>query len=196
MEATKKSKAIEEAKAEYVKVWKGDEKMIKFCQGEINNAVRLSDGRIVIVKKQKLKTDFCFGYSDCGQGMDYDEALRAEQVARKNEDYFRRKNLEDLQEKIDLLKTKKEESWHMDAYLRQSNYCSYGPINIHEVVGLHRHAFEEQKWGTYVEIPEADRQLIIAMYEEEKAKMSKRIDTYLKRHGLSKLRTWTYWRDE
>lgn len=192
----KKNPAIEEAKAEYVKVWKDDEKMIKFCQGEISNAVKLSDGRIVVVEKQKLETSFCFGYSTCGQGAEYEEANEAAHVANTSEDYFREQNLKEFDNKIALLKTDKEESWHRDAYLRQSNYCDCGLVNIHEVVGLRWCDFENQRWGTYVEIPEADRKLIIAMYEEEKERMSKRIDTYLKRYGLSKLHVWTYWQDE
>lgn len=192
----KKNPAIEEAKAEYVKVWKDDEKMVKFCQGEISNAVKLSDGRIVVVKKQKLETSFCFGYSTCGQGAEYEEANEAAHVANTSEDYFREQNLKEFDNKIALLKTDKEESWYMDAYLSQSNHSGCGLINIHKVVGLRRYDFEEQRHGTYVEITEDDRQLIIAMYEEEKEKMSKRIDTYLKRYGLSKLHVWTYWRDE
>ena len=192
----KKNPAIDEAKAEYVKVWKDDEKMVKYCQGEISNAVKLSDGRIVVVKKQKLETSFCFGYSTCGQGAEYEEANEAAHVANTSEDYFREQNLKEFDNKIALLKTDKEESWYMDAYLRQSNYCDCGLVNIHEVVGLRRCDFENQRWGTYVEISEADRKLIIEMYEEEKEKMSKRIDTYLKRYGLSKLHVWTYWQDE
>lgn len=192
----KKNPAIDEAKDEYVKVWKNDGKMVKFCQGKISNAVKLSNGRIVIVEKQSLETSFCFGYSTCGQGSESKEADSCARVARTSENYFREQNLKELDDKIALLKTDKEESWHRDAYLRQSNYCSCGLINIHEVVGLHRRDFEEQKWGTYVEIPEEDRKAVIAMYEEEREKMSKRIDQYLKRYGLSKLHVWTYWQDE
>ena len=192
----KKNTAIDEAKAEYVKVWKNDEKMIKFCQNELSNAVKLSDGRIVVVKKQRLDTEFCFGYSTCGQGAEYEEANEAAHVASTSENYFREQNLKDFNDKIALLKTDKEESWYMDAYLIQSNYSGCGLVNIHQVVGLQRSAFKDQRWGTYVEIPEADRKLIIEMYEEEKEKMSKRIDTYLKRYGLSKLHVWTYWQDE
>lgn len=191
----KKNAAIEEAKAEYVKVWKNDERMIKFCQGEISNAVKLSDGRIVVVEKQKLETSFCFGYSTCGQGGEYKEANEAARVASTSEDYFREQNLKEFDDKIALLKTDKEESWYRDAYLSQSNYDSCGLINVHKVVGLHRSDFDDQRWGTYVEIPEADRKLIIEMYEEEREKMSKRIDQYLKRYGLSKLHVCTYWQD-
>ena len=52
------------------------------------------------------------------------------------------------------------------------------------------------KGEKYHEISDADRKLIIAMYEQEKEKMSERLDAYLKRYGLSKLHVWTYWMDE
>ena len=39
----KKNAAIDEAKAEYLKVWPNDEKMVKYCQGEISNAVKLME---------------------------------------------------------------------------------------------------------------------------------------------------------
>lgn len=193
--AKKDNSAIEEAKAEYLKVWPGDEKMVKYCQGKISNAVKLSDGRIVIVEKQSIETSFCFGYSTCGQGGDYDEANRSASVARASEEYFREKNLESFDQKIALLKREKDMN-ERRAYLSQSNYVSCGLVNIHEIVGLYYSDFVEQRWGTYHEIPDADRKLLIGMYEEEKAKMSKRLDTYLKRYGLSKLHVWTYWMDE
>ena len=191
----KKNEAMEEAKAEYVKVWKDDERMVKHCQGEISNAVKLSDGRIVIVKKEKLETSFCFGYSTCGQGSEYEEANGEARNARTNEDYFREQNLKDYDLAIALLKGEKEHSWGKDAYLEQLNCRTCGLINIHEVVGLHYCDFVEQRYGTYSELSEADKKLIIAMYEEEKEKMNKRIDAYLKRYGLSKLNVWTYWLD-
>jgi hypothetical protein len=35
----------------------------------------------------------------------------------------------------------------------------------------------------------------IAILKEERAKFEKRLHTYLKRYGTSKLHTWTYWAD-
>lgn len=34
------------------------------------------------------------------------------------------------------------------------------------------------------------------MLEEEKAKQEKRINTYLKKYGLTKIHSWSYWADE
>lgn len=192
----KKNVAIEEAKAEYLKVWPNSADMVEYCQGKISNAVKLSDGRIVVVEKQKLETSFCFGYSTCGQGAESEEANNAARHARTNEDYFREQNLKDFQTKIDLLKGLKDKSWNQSAYLCQSSYSSCGPINVHEVVSLYYSDFVRNEQGLYSEMSEADKKLILAMYEEEKEKMTKRVNTYLKRYGLSKLNVWTYWRDE
>lgn len=192
----KDNSAIEEAKAEYLKVWPNDERMVKYCQNEISNAVKLSDGRIVVVEKQKIETSFCFGYSTCGQGSDYDEANGAAHHAKTSEKYFREQNLKDLQSKINLLEGKKEKSWWGDPYLSQQSYYSSGPINNYKVVAIRYCDFVEQANGQYSTISEADKKLIIAMYKEEIAKMNKRLDAYLKRYGLSKLNVWTYWRDE
>lgn len=194
--AKKDNSAIEEAKAEYLKVWGNDSKMVKYCQDEISNAVKLSDGRIVVVEKQKLETSFCFGYSTCGQGAEYGEANNAAHYAKTSEEFFREQNIKDLQSKINLLKGKKEKSWWGDPYLAQESYYSCGKINIHKVRELRYVDFIEQTQGLYSEISEADRKVIVSMYEEEVIKMNKRIDTYLKRYGLSKLNVWTYWRDE
>ena len=37
-----------------------------------------------------------------------------------------------------------------------------------------------------------DLKNILSVYEHEKAKFEKRLNTYLKKYGLSKLKTWSY----
>lgn len=197
MKTTMKSKtesnpAIEEAKAEYVKVWGNDKRMVKYCQEKISNAVKLSDGRIVIIEKQKLKTAFCFGYSNYER--DYADAHESADTARRDEEYFRDENLEFLEEKIGLLKD--SETSYEAPYLSQKSYWGIGLINIHEVVSLSPFDFNEQRHGHYTKLSKDDRKLILSMYEDEKKKVNKRIDAYLKRYGLSKVRAYTYWDNE
>jgi hypothetical protein len=57
------------------------------------------------------------------------------------------------------------------------------------------------RWNTYGR--KTDEELTIddltELYRicfEEQMKFCKRLRTYLKRYGLSKVRTWTYWADE
>lgn len=99
---------------------RGDDKhMMDYCDKKTDTAVILSSGAIFAIDKEDINTRFCFGYSTCGQGAEYDEATKAE-----------------------------------------------------------RHA------------------AIIAAYEEHHRKHCKKVETYLKRYGLSEVKTWTYWVDE
>lgn len=184
-----------EIEAEYRKIWDKDERMVKFCVGEVSGAVRLSNGGIAYVTKQKLDTLFCFGYSTCGQGGDYDEANEACRVASTSEDYFREKNTADLSRMLDYLKGKEE--YCFDLYLIQNSCSSCGVINLYELTMLRHWEYEENKEHYhYSEITEEDRKVLIQLYEDELKTRNKRIDAYLKRYGLSKVRTWTYWQDE
>ena len=38
--------------------------------------------------------------------------------------------------------------------------------------------------------------IVIEAYKKARAAFEKRLNTYLKRYGMSKVETWTYWRDE
>ena len=40
-----------------------------------------------------------------------------------------------------------------------------------------------------------DVEKIIIAYEDVRSRFAKRLDTYLKRYGLSKVRSWSYWLD-
>jgi hypothetical protein len=40
-----------------------------------------------------------------------------------------------------------------------------------------------------------DRLAILEGLKREREKFDKRLQTYLKRYGTSKIRTWTYWAD-
>lgn len=45
-------------------VWHDDQEMIDFCLKEAGYIVELVNGDIIVIKKPKIKKDFCFGYSD------------------------------------------------------------------------------------------------------------------------------------
>ena len=46
------------------------------------------------------------------------------------------------------------------------------------------------------ELSKSDIQKILNILAEELQKFAKRLNTYLKRYGLSKVHSWSYWRDE
>ena len=185
-----------EIEAEYRKVWPNDEKFVQSCIKDVSGAARLSNGGIVYVNKPYLNTSFCFGYSTCGQGAEYDEARKACHNASESEDYFRKKNTEELERMISRLRGCKDVCGY-DLYLMQKSSSRCGTINLYKPVMLQYWDYERNKDSNhYYAISEADRKVLIELYEGELTKMNKRITSYLKRYGLSKVRTWTYWVDE
>ena len=53
-----------------------------------------------------------------------------------------------------------------------------------------------KEYKEYSPVSEKDRKLIVEAYQKEKELFSKRLETYIKRYGLSKVNSWSYWRDE
>lgn len=74
-----------------------------YWMNDISNVVRLTNGSLLYFEKPQIKTSFCFGYSDFGQGFTEDEADHMADIASKNANYFINSNLRDLQEDIDHL---------------------------------------------------------------------------------------------
>jgi hypothetical protein len=54
----------------------------------------------------------------------------------------------------------------------------------------------ERLWDSLTEASNDDIDAILEWYEKARDLFQKRLSTYLKRFWLSKLHTWTYWRDE
>ena len=66
-------------------------------------------------------------------------------------------------------------------------FCCYAPSHVEE--------YKEQYKGITLASKE-DAETIYQAVLNEKNKMEKRLDTYLKRYGLSKLHVWTYDRND
>lgn len=199
----KKSKGINpDIKAElvayYERVWEGgDGHMVDYCVNEIAHAVRLSNGLILTIDKPKIQTSFCFGES----GYDYDDAVNMAYRVSKTEEYFKSANMREFETIISDLKQCREiDKWgsrKMYAYLRVSSYCGCEDRVVCEL-------YTSDMWPESVkmntgrepeQLPDADIDTAIALFEEARDAFKKRVDAYWKRYGSSKLKTWTYWRD-
>ena len=187
--------------AEIAKAWGDDEKMMKFFASKVSVIAELPSGGLIAFDKPSIQTEFCFGYSTPPIGDDYDSATRMAQHARVNEDYFLEKNLSSLQSTLDYLNDEPE----MFLLWRTSYYRQKEPLNIFDVVHyLNYFALQKAKTNGYdtmggcnVIVPtDEDLEVIKASYQEQYDKFKTRLETYLKRNGMSKIRTWTYWRDE
>lgn len=192
----------DELRTEFVKVWGHDEKMVKYCVNKASQIIKLSGGQLYVIDKERLETHFCFGWSSCGQGSEYDEAQKMANRAQHDYDMFREKNTRGLQEMIDDLQPTPPDycgTPRYEPYIRVQ-YCTGSP-NIYNLAWVNDYQLQYEKWRFqnwegFQPLSDEDRATLIAAYQEELDKRNKQIDAYLKRYGTSKLRTWTYWLDE
>lgn len=194
---------------EYSKIWGADEHMTNYCTNQIATMAILPDGGIVTIEKARIEKDFCFGES----GYDYDEAQEAANHARTSQSYFFRKNMEAFTWYIEALEEAKRTSsdrWlHIENvhYIGQTDDCHIRNISFartSEVLEELGPSFLNELPGKQVKIRGCEGHLatieeieaILEAYKEAAADHEKKIRSYLKRYGTSKVRAWTYWRDE
>lgn len=145
-------------------------------------AVRLQDGWCVI-DKPSIDNRFCF-HDD---GPQYDLYLSLMSDKKKLERYFLSENLSEIDREIENLKRTDE-----PLYTR--------PLSNNAVEVLTHHAI--YSWCEYRngskqprQITAEERASLLTAYGIVRAEFEKRLQTYLRRYGTSKLHTWTYWAD-
>lgn len=198
-----KSEYLEELK----KVWK-DEKMQKWCLNESNYLIKTKEGKLISISKPRIEKSFCFGYSDIGQGDEYDVAQDKAANARKSVEYFMERNLRDLNGEIKAINNYLAENkdginfWEVPCAFYVLPH--YNESNIGSLKAYYHICDEESDLRWYenrgLQKPiKADADTLNQYLEglkEVKAQFIKRLNTYLKKYGLSKLHVWTYWVDE
>lgn len=185
-------------KAELEKVWK-DEKMVNYCMKETAFIIE-HNGKIYDIEKPSIETNFCFGYGFYGNSSDEEQEEASKMVAKAENDkqYFLDRNLKSINQKIELLKEilKNAKAGNTGDY--QLAICSkyidqtedYKLANF-EIVDYATKISDKAEYCNDVELLEK----LLAGYEEVKEKFTKRLFTYLKRYGLSKIKVWSYLRD-
>ena len=168
--------------------WK-DEKMVKYIVDKTMLLFELR-GNIVPIEKKSVKTHFCFGYS-CHVPDDFENANHMAAYAQKNEMYFLRENHRDAgyARTIDLIN---DGRYQAVAFCNTRNPEAPMSINMRnrydiEVEGLPDNAFIL----TEEEVQAYKRKLAEACVLHQK-----KLAAYLKRYGLSKVESWSYWQDE
>lgn len=138
-------------------------------------AVKVGDGYIMI-SKQSIETKFCF--ADEGPDYDYYKELMADN--KKLEAYFMADNLSGLDREIDDL----EKGFPMVVAQTYND-------------GRKSYCREGSNWPNPNDVPMAPelRAELVRAYKWSRSMFEKRLQSYLKRYGTSKLHTWTYWRD-
>lgn len=181
---------------EVTKMWHPTDKDPKNYYSVI---IKLENGEYYPISKDPLKTSFIFGYSDCGQGPTSEDANKSEAAAQSAE-YFLSENLYDLETKIKHL----EDPLQCYYWLIKNNYYSkqWGldsnrihpgdPRAIDLLDTWERKLYET---GNYTPISDENRKRIIYAYKQAAESRRKRCEKWLKRYGVEKIQTRTYWID-
>lgn len=192
MEDTPEDKAQQAAlmkryRAELARIW--DTKMVDFCVKNAARIVELEGGYITEIEKPRIETSFCFGYSLSSYDTeDYDRANAAAGHAQRDQNYFIRENMENIKRTLEALTDSRIKVY------RRTHYCT-SPADS-KLVGLEYLRFWEDPRPGCQEISTADREKLAEAWRSVGRQFLKRLHKYLKRYGMSKIKTWSYWRDE
>ena len=144
-------------------------------------AIKLADG-YYIIEKPSIENRFCF----------HDEGPQYEQYKSltSNEDrmakYFKAENLDEFDRHIERIT--KGDYGDKRVWINTTNYKN-------NRVELCFYSSWGQPDGDYKECTDEEKKLILKGLKYGRELFEKRLDSYLKRYGVSKLHTWTYWAD-
>lgn len=174
-------------------VWGEDNKMVEYCLKTTNYIVELSDGNIIALEKPSIEKDFCFGYGYCGVSTEEDtnRAYDMVDVAKTNIEYFMNENLKQVQEHIDYIKNSKDKVFET-IYIRPKYYSQSKDNKLKELYFHNPYHTSNSCLEECNEITKEDIKKVIEGYEIVKEEFTKRLNTYLKRYGLTKVNAWTY----
>lgn len=177
---------------EYAKVYAAGSDMHKYCVNKASDAVVLESGMIFIFEKPSIEKDFCFGYRlSSVDTQEYDEANEmAYSVQNDGGAYFKAYNLRSFERFEDELN---EVAECPENYFVQASYSGEVKVCSHfQDACRYRYDFGKLPENTAL-LTAADVENLKKVNASEKAKFEKRLNTYLKKYGTSKLRSWSYW---
>jgi hypothetical protein len=175
-------------------VWT-DPKMQEFNRKNTAYIVELKNGDLIAIDKPRIETSFCFGYGLYARATDEEMKAAAdmEKYASTNQEYFLTENLKGIDEKIKDLRDTKYKAY---TFIKYSGQPEQSKLKEYTLATLCYSP--EYNPGYYAnlkdlkEIDIEDREKIAQGFEIVRADFEKRLHTYLKKYGLSKLKTWTY----
>ena len=160
---------------ELKKVWGSDQKMIDYCLKQADEVIEFHDA-IVTLDKPTIQKDFCFSY---GQYLCTDNDKKEATVTQ----WFTESNLS----QCDVLEGLDDPYHTMVAVLVKSDENS----QIRHLWVMS--SFEAQEDRSVVRVLTDDEvKMVKDAVERQKAKFTKRLNSYLKRYGLSKVNAWSY----
>lgn len=178
----------------YNEVWK-DKKMLDFINKKVVRIVELSNGGLIAINKPTINKHFCFGYSDTLDNSEYKEALDMAYHARTSEEYFINENLKEFDRFCKSLDNDNYIVCSRVCYINSPSDSKIHSIEFYDKFKWKYEATKETKNKFYV-LNWQDINALREAYAIEREIFVKRLKTYLKRYGLSQVKSWSYWRDE
>lgn len=168
-------------------VWGTGSRMIDYCTRKAEFVIKTEKGFFLEIEKKSIEKDFCFGYRlSSSDTEEYDSANAMAIHARKSEEYFIEENLKGIKQQIEYLENTTDSLCFTNHYCGQKN-------EVLKAITSHR-PWETAK-PSDIELSENDKALMIEAYKLQLENQKKKVSTYLKKYGLSKVHTWSYWQD-
>jgi len=176
-------------RAEYERIYPKSPDMVEYCMKQASSYVTLKNGRILVFKKHSIEKRFCFstGYNGRQDEEMHDDAMAMQAKAETDHNYFIEENMKSFAHMDELIadQEKDEKVYAFNQYYTESNLVC---LNT-------RQRMKKTELDQAYELVAEDIEAIKKQLIEEKEKFTKRLKTYLKRYGLSKVRAWTYLSD-
>lgn len=182
-------------------VWVDSVQMQEYARKKCEYVVELSNGTIIDIDKPSIETNFCFGYGMYARSTDEEiaSADACAENAKTNTDYFIEENMKQITDNIAILKETLTGKTEVYTFVRYDGAPDTSSLMGWKVCKIWDNPENEPwQWSnlrTVRKLGNDDIQRIIVGYEEVGKRFRKRLQTYLKRYGLSKLNVWTYLRD-
>lgn len=185
------------------------EKWAKFLNKHYSYVAKI-DNYYLAIEKEEIKKSFCFGHGQNGKTTTEEthNACDMAQHARTSERYFLNENLQGINQKIlnlkyFLLESEEEKEEYYKNHRNDLNYSiQFEKVYLQKTYtnkadfnSLSASDFERCSWlknNIIRELTKDEIKKIVEMLEKEKLDFTKRLNTYLKRYGLSKIKSWTY----
>lgn len=182
-------------------VWADSERMQKYAEKQFYVGVELDNGDLYVIDKPSIQKNFCFGYGMYGRSddEDYDRAAKMMHHAETDEQYFIDENMSEFNQRIQKLEEALDEKREAYKYLSYCGQPEGSKLKTYTACRICSNPeYEPWQWSNcrdLEKLTEKEIQALIGGYKAAKEMFMKRLQTYLKRYGLSKLHTWTYLRD-
>ena len=188
----KKMKDQKTLKEEYMdiiarEVWPKSKSMQDYARKTVAYIVELDNGEIADIDKPRIEKDFCFGHGYCGVSTEeeYKAAAAMRDKAASSMDYFLRENLKGIDGWISDLEDERNKVYKRPHYINQTADTKLKAVCVCR-------AWDSPGYRDAVEMTKDERKAMADGYREVRQAFEKRLHTYLKTYGLSKVNTWTY----